>query len=140
MSGVRDDVSQVVDLLTASMVDSWHARDSDGFAEHFHPDTVFVDVLGRVFRGRAKVAEVHRRNFATIHAGSRLELGRRSSELLADGVALVHVGSAIWVPEGPLAGDSRATQTWILTKTTGGWLIKAFHNTFVREMAGVPAA
>ena len=146
MSGAEDRRSDVLDLLAEhvdqlaeSLVAAWHARDSDRFAEHFHPDAVFVDVLGRVFRGRATIARVHRLNFDTIHAGSRLSMTRLDAESLANRVAIAHVGSTIWVPAGPLTGDHQATQTWILDHTGGTWLIRAFHNTFVREMAGVPA-
>src|SRR5437879_8953423 len=77
-SGVLDLLAEQVDGLAESMVASWHARDSDRFAEHFHPDAVFVDVLGRLFRGRDKIARIHRLNFDTIHAGSR---DRKSTRL-----------------------------------------------------------
>jgi uncharacterized protein (TIGR02246 family) len=138
-SDVLDLLAEQVDGLAESMVASWHASDSDRFAEHFHPDAVFVDVLGRLLRGRDKIARIHRLNFDTIHAGSRLSMTRLDAESLADRVAIAHIGSTIWVPAGPLAGGSKATQTWILDNTRGSWLIRAFHNTFVREMAGVPS-
>jgi uncharacterized protein (TIGR02246 family) len=132
------ELAKEVDQLVESMVSSWNARDSDGFAEHFHPDADFVDVLGRVWRGRDKIADIHRLNFASIHAGSRLQMIQLASQPLADGVAVAQLSAALWVPAGPLAGDTQATQTWVLTKTGGDWLIKAFQNTWVRKMDGVP--
>jgi uncharacterized protein (TIGR02246 family) len=63
-----------------------------------------------------------------------------SVRLLRDDVALVHVRGSMTVPAGPLAGDSDSTQTLVLVNERGVWQIRAFHNTFVREMAGVPAA
>jgi hypothetical protein len=44
----------------------------------------------------------------------------------------------IWVPAGPLAGDSRSTQTMVLHSGDGPWRIAAFHNTSVRDMPGIP--
>jgi len=134
-----DQLTKQVDQLVESMVSSWNAADSDGFAEHFHPDADFVDVLGRVWRGRDKIAHVHRLNFASIHAGSRLHMIQLASERLAEGVAVAQLSAALWVPAGPLAGDTGATQTWVLSGTGGDWLIKAFQNTWVRKMDGVPA-
>jgi len=133
-----DQLAKEVDLLLESMVSSWNAWDSDGFAGHFHPDADFVDVLGRVWQGRDKIAHIHRLNFASIHAGSRLQMIQLASQQLADGVAVAQLSAALWVPAGPLAGDTGATQTWVLTRTGEDWLIKAFQNTWVRNMDGVP--
>lgn len=135
----EEELAAAVDSLLDRLVDRWHASDSTGYAENFHEEADFVDVLGRFTHGRETIAVVHRRNFDTIHVGSRLSASRLDSRLLADGVALAHIRGVISVPAGPLAGDHESTQTVVLQNVDGTWQIRAFHNTFVREMAGVPA-
>ncbi len=140
MTGANDDLPRGVDQLLEGMEKHWNTYDSAGFATHFQTEADFVDVLGRMWRGRQAIADLHQRNFDTIHAGSRLRMTRLSTQRLADGVALAHTDAAIWVPAGPLKGDSGATQTMVLCKGDGddAWLIRAFHNTWIREIAGIP--
>lgn len=126
-----------IDAVVASLMDRWNAGDADGFATNFTEDADFVDVLGRYLKGRSAIADIHRRNFATIHAGSTIRMSRRAVRELADGLAIAHADSGIVVPAGLLAGESRATQSMVLTHQDR-WLISAFHNTTVRELAGVP--
>jgi uncharacterized protein (TIGR02246 family) len=141
MSDGAKDLGQAVDQILRDLELSWRASDSDGFAAHFHPDADFVDVLGRIFRGQEAIARIHRRNFDTIHLDSRVRLERLSTRELGAGVAVAHVKASLQVPAGPLAGDSQATQTMIIDQAGGGtWRIRAFHNTFVRELPGAPEA
>lgn len=132
------DLGPAVDQLLNNLETRWHASDSEGFAQNFHSDADFVDVLGRIVRGRAGIARIHRQNFDTIHLDSRLRLERLTVRKLSENVALAHVKASLHVPAGPLAGDARATQTLVLETGGGEWQIRAFHNTFVREMPGVP--
>jgi uncharacterized protein (TIGR02246 family) len=140
MSGANDDLARAVDQVLEGIEKRWQAGDGDGLADYFHPDADFVDVLGRIFRGRAAIARIHRKNFATIHLDSRARLERLRTHELAPGVALAHVKGSMSVPAGPLAGDSTATQTMVLVSDGGTWRIRAFHNTFVRQMPGIPEA
>jgi uncharacterized protein (TIGR02246 family) len=95
-------------------------------------------VLGRIFRGRSAIARIHRKNFDTIHLDSRVRLERIATRELGPGVAIAHIKASLHVPAGPLAGDSLATQTMVLLHGAAEWQIRAFHNTFVRPMQGVP--
>jgi uncharacterized protein (TIGR02246 family) len=134
MDALRRSVDQVLEALAAR----WNASDADGYAECFLPDADFVDVLGRICRGRDAIRRIHRANFDTIHRGSRVTLEQLTSRPLGHDVAVAHVRSNIWVPAGPLAGDSQATQTVVLHRGDGPWRVTAFHNTIVRDMPGVP--
>jgi uncharacterized protein (TIGR02246 family) len=135
---VNDHLDRAVDEVLDGLVAAWNAGDAGRYATYFHPDADFVDVLGRHLRGTAALADIHRRNFASIHLGSRLAMRRVRAEPLGGDVGLAVTSSAIHVPAGPLAGDSAATQTLLLQRTNDGWRIRAFHNTIVREMPGVP--
>ena len=135
----EEELAAAVDELIEALVDRWHAGDSTGYAAHFHEGADFVDVLGRQVRGRETIAVVHRRNFDTIHLGSRLAMSRVDSTLLAEGLALAHFRGTISVPAGPLAGEHDSTQPAVLENVDGAWQRRAFHTTFARELAGAPA-
>jgi len=134
-----DDLEQVVAELLGNLEETQNTSDSEGFAASFHPEADFVDVLGRITRGRDAIGRLHRMNFASIHVGSRIKLEPLAAKRLGENVALVHVQGSIQVPAGPLAGDSLATQTMVLERSHEAWQIRAFHNTFVRDMPGIPA-
>lgn len=124
--------------LVLNLEKAWNNYDSRGYAENFHPSADFVDVLGRMIKGREAIARIHERNFATIHVGSKVRYEVLSIQKLSEGVALAHVKGQVNVPAGPLAGVNVATQTWVLVDTNGKLQIRALHNTFIREMPGVP--
>jgi uncharacterized protein (TIGR02246 family) len=136
----NDVLARTVDELLDGLVAAWNAGDVDTYMTHFQPDIDFVDVLGRYLHGHAAVADIHRRNFASIHRGSRLAMHRVHVTPLGGDVALAVTSSTIQVPAGPLAGGGGATQTILLHRADGCWRIRAFHNTFVRDMPGVPPA
>jgi uncharacterized protein (TIGR02246 family) len=135
---VSDSLDDTVDELLDNLVAAWNAGDAGRYVTYFHPDVDFVDVLGRHLHGNAAVEDIHRRNFASIHLDSTLAMHRVRATPLGGDVGLAVTSSAIRVPAGPLAGHSTATQTLVLQRTDSGWRIRAFHNTFVREMPGVP--
>jgi uncharacterized protein (TIGR02246 family) len=134
----KQDREQVVNQMLKALEKAWHSSDARGFAHNFTTDADFVDVLGRLIQGREAIARVHQRNFETIHVETRLSLKLIGSQGLTDNLVLAHVRASLHVPVGPLAGDSLATQTMVLVNAGGGWQIRAFHNTFVREIPGVP--
>ncbi|WP_018682503.1 SgcJ/EcaC family oxidoreductase [Actinokineospora enzanensis] len=121
-----------VDEVINELVRVWNAGDSAGWAACFAEDAVFVDVLGRVQRGRTVIAREHRKIFDTIYRGSRLEIRAESSRPLADGLLLVHSTSTLRVPDGPRAGETRAVQTMLLADG----LVLAFQNTIRSAVSG----
>jgi uncharacterized protein (TIGR02246 family) len=131
-------LTQVVGDLLKEVETRWNAHDAESYAGNFAPDAEFVDVLGRFLRGRDVIRRAHQANFASIHRGSIASLEPLAIRELGSGVTLVHVRGLLRVPAGPLAGDQRSTQTWVLAERGGTWQITAFHNTLVREMPGVP--
>jgi uncharacterized protein (TIGR02246 family) len=135
---MSEQVAALANPLFERMQDCWLRGDSGNFAENFGADADFVDVLGRITKGRTAIARVHRNNFDTIHLNSRLRLELVRGRMLTDSLALAHVEAWLNVPAGPLAGETAGVQTWLLERTGSEWLISAFHNTHVREMAGVP--
>ncbi|WP_037304147.1 SgcJ/EcaC family oxidoreductase [Amycolatopsis orientalis] len=110
---------------------AWNAGDGPAWAACFAEDADFVDVLGRIQRGRATIARESQNIFDTIYRGSRLEIRQVSSRPLGGGFDLVHTATRLSIPAGPLAGEARAVQT----KLVRDGEIVAFHNTIRGDIA-----
>ncbi|WP_031466649.1 SgcJ/EcaC family oxidoreductase [Sciscionella sediminilitoris] len=124
-------MSIIEDVLGALRL-AWDANDGAAWAASFTEDADFVDVLGRMQRGRETIAEEHQKIFDTIYRGSRAEFWPLSSyPLSGDGVSLAHTVSRLWVPSGPRSGVTFSVQTMVLERG----LIRAFHNTIRADMA-----
>ncbi|HEX6345650.1 SgcJ/EcaC family oxidoreductase [Umezawaea sp.] len=108
--------------LWSTMAEGWAEGDAERFAEAFAPDVDFVTVRGEDLRGRAAVAEVHARLFASVFRGTRLVPNFLLLRPLADGIRLVHVTTGI-VPLGVLTHAQA-----VVTRRDGAWSITAFHN------------
>jgi len=128
----------VADILVG-LEERWNAGDWQGFADHYHPDGNLTDVLGRFHRGRAAIARQQEVVFGSVYRNSRIALELVDLHEIGPGVVLAHTRSTNQVPAGPLAGERPATQTFVVTNETGPWLIRALHNTFVRDLPGAPA-
>ena len=132
-----NDAAAIQPVLT-TLVQSWCAGDARRFASVFGDDADFVDVLGRISRGRTAIERLHQRNFDTIHRNSRLALEVLHTRTLTDTMVLAQVRGQVDVPDGPVAGRTIGIQTWLLERSRARWQITAFHNTHRREIEGVP--
>ncbi len=118
------------EIITA-LERAWNAGDGEAWAANFAEDVDFVDVLGRIQRGRATIARESQKIFDTIYRGSRLELRQVSSRPLGGGLDLVHTTTVMSIPAGPLAGEQRAVQTMVVRDGR----VAAFHNTIRGDIA-----
>ncbi|WP_020674083.1 SgcJ/EcaC family oxidoreductase [Amycolatopsis nigrescens] len=114
-----------VEEIITDMARAWNAGDGAGWAAHFAENADFVDVVGRIQRGREVIATEHQKIFDTIYRGSHLDLWVVDSRELGDGILLVHTNSTLHVPTGPRAGDWHGVQTKIFRDGE----ILAFQNT-----------
>jgi uncharacterized protein (TIGR02246 family) len=133
-----NDTAQIVTQLLKNLEQKWNVYDSSGYARYFANNADFVDVLGRLIHGAEAIKRIHQKNFETIHAGSVVKYEMIDAQKLSENVILAHVRGLLHVPAGPLEGENNSTQTWILQNIDGQWKIRAFHNTFVKDMPGVP--
>ncbi len=115
--------------LIAELQRAWNAGDGAAYAVPFTDDAVFVNILGTVGRGPAEIAAGHDHIFATIYAGSRIQVDLVGTRVLTDDVIHVLVHADLHIPAGPLAGDMSAVGSHVLVRTDAGWKITVFHNT-----------
>ncbi|MBF6060441.1 SgcJ/EcaC family oxidoreductase [Nocardia terpenica] len=113
------------DEILRAMQNSWDAGDSACYAALFAEEAVFIDVLGRIQRGRAVIASEHQKLFDSIYRGSRFRGRIEHREDLGNGVVVLNTVSELSVPDGPRAGVTPAVQTMVLVDG----LIAYFHNT-----------
>lgn len=121
--------------IVSSLTDAWNSGDGERWASAFDEDAVFVDVLGRVQRGRPVIAAEHQKIFDTIYRGSWLTIRLETSQQIDDRLTLAHTTSTLDVPEGPRAGITEAIQT----KVIRDGLVLGFQNTVraaVSQFAG----
>ena len=118
------------EIITA-LERAWNTGDGEAWAARFAEDAEFVDVVGRIQRGRATIARESQNIFDTIYRGSTLEIRQVSSRPLGGGIDLVHTATVLTIPAGPLAGEARAVQTKLIRDGE----IVAFHNTIRADIA-----
>ncbi|MBF6331027.1 SgcJ/EcaC family oxidoreductase [Nocardia transvalensis] len=117
--------------MIEGLVRAWNTGDGAAWAAHFAEDADFVDVLGRLQRGRAEIARECQNILDTIYRGSVLEMREVASRPLGEDLRLVHTATTLQVPQGPLAGKLASIQT----KVVRGDQILAFQNTIVKSMS-----
>ena len=128
---MSEDARQVAATILQHLQDTWNAGDGIALGEPFAEDVDFVDIRGDHHRGREAVAHGHQAIFDTIYKGSTITYELVSARQLADEVILAHSRALMRAPAGPLAGENRAVQTLVLTRTGGDWRVAAFQNTLV---------
>ncbi|OXM48757.1 SgcJ/EcaC family oxidoreductase [Amycolatopsis alba] len=118
------------ELITA-LEHAWNAGDGEAWAANFAEDVDFVDVVGRIQRGRATIARESQKIFDTIYRGSTLKIRQLSSRPLGGGIDLVHTETVLSIPAGHLAGEQRGVQTQLIRDGR----VVAFHNTIRGDIA-----
>lgn len=77
-----------ISVLAERLVSAYNAKDADAFAGLFEVGAEFVNVMGDRQRGRSQIGGAHEHAFATVLAGTSLQLERLDVSAVADGVEL----------------------------------------------------
>jgi uncharacterized protein (TIGR02246 family) len=120
----------------AGLERGWNAADGAAYAADFALDCDFVDIRGSRHQSSGAVAGGHQAIFDSIYRGSTVRYEVASVRQLAAGVLLVQADEALQVPDGPLAGSSRAASTAVLVKDAAHWRAVLMHNTLVAPPPG----
>lgn len=120
----------VIEAIVADLETAWNEGDGERFGSYFAENADFVNVYGMHGQGRPAIAQAHDRILRTVYAGSVMACTVKMVRMLAEDVALVHIDSRLWVPQGPLEGQLKALPSMVVTRELGEWKIASFHNTF----------
>lgn len=113
------------DEIVRMLEQGWNCGEGVAWAAPFTDDAIFIDVVGRVQRGRVVIAREHQKLFDSIYRKSRLRVRVERSERLCTEVTLLNCVSELSVPDGPRAGKSEGIQTMVVRSGA----IAHFHNT-----------
>lgn len=121
----------IADELTAGLVAAWNQHDMAAFANQFHDDATFVNVLGAIMHGRDEIERHH----TAVHAGpfknSTLAASVEDARSLGPDVIIAHVRSELQ-SDDRMPGQARAAlMTLVAERGAWGWKIIAAHNTNV---------
>jgi uncharacterized protein (TIGR02246 family) len=121
----------------AQLAVAWNAGDARAFSQYFTEDCDYVTFAGQHIKGRQANEQIHNELFnswvlksSTMHPGPE----PASIAFLSTNVALMHSTGTIQLrfqKKPPL--NRLSIQTIVLTKASGQWKVRAFHNCRVQK-------
>jgi uncharacterized protein (TIGR02246 family) len=118
---------QLVRAVLDRVYAAWAANDADAFVEPYAEEAT-AQLPGSSLPNRAAIHATMSAVFAADLKGSRAVHEPRSVRFLSDDVAIVTSQSAIVFPgQSEPAEQTRAFDTWVLSKRNGSWRVEAFH-------------
>jgi uncharacterized protein (TIGR02246 family) len=103
----------------SEIADAWNRGDLQTYGAVFADDADFVDTSGGLTSGRAAIAAVHEREYATSLAGTQMEVEGAAVRPLSDEAAVVRIENRFQ------PGDRRIIMTAALQLQAGNWRIIA---------------
>jgi uncharacterized protein (TIGR02246 family) len=123
------DPLQVAEKLASGFVESWNHHDMASFAELFHGDASFVNVIGKLMKGREEI-ELHH---AAAHSGpfrtSILQIQVEDAREIVPGIVVAHIRSSLHGDARDPGGERQTLLTFILELRGELWRIVAAQNT-----------
>jgi uncharacterized protein (TIGR02246 family) len=120
---------EVTEKLATSFVESWNHHDMTSFADLFHSDASFVNVIGLLMKGREEIEHHH----AAVHSGpfrtSTLQLQVEDAREIVPGILVAHLRSSLHGDARDPSGERRTLFTFVLELREERWRIIAAQNT-----------
>lgn len=136
-SATSNEEQNVADSMISRFVESWNNADGAAYGEGYWPDAELVDPTGKIWKGRAAIAQMHVDLWKGIFKGSRQKATLRNIRRLGPNYMIVDIDLALsGVKELPpgAATDSEGVihshLKHILEKREGVWRIVSAQNTF----------
>ena len=121
--------------VVADYADAWNRHDPTAKVKDYSDDLDHVSVRGRWQQSRAELEQTYIDYHATIWKDVTYHPMVEKVRFLRPDVAVVIVRGTFH--SGDAADTGRAT--WVMTKESGRWLCRAFHQTFVQDIPIVPS-
>lgn len=122
------------DDIVQAFIAAWHARSGAGIGALFTEDADFVNVTGLWWHGRAAIAKPHDYALKSFFARTTLRAGRIKTRMLGPDAAVVRCRLHLTgqtAPDGSPAGNRQTILTFVMTRSTRGWLAVSAQNTDV---------
>ena len=121
--------------MVRTLIKSWNAGDSGGFASQFAEDGDLVNIHGMRLHGRAAIAGLYDMLFRGVFRRSRIAPEISRSRLLRDGIVMLQAKVALEAPLGSMAGGHEVVCSALLEQREGQWRVTSLHNTLVSDGA-----
>ncbi len=111
---------------------AWMARDGHAIAALFVEDADFVNVVGIWWEDRDAIAKAHDYALKSFFAETRLVVGRVKTRLLGESAAIVQARMTLTgqlAPDGREAARRVTILTFVMERTSSGWVCVAAQNT-----------
>jgi uncharacterized protein (TIGR02246 family) len=107
---------------------AWAANDADAFVASYSEDATAI-LPGSYLPSREAIRATMAALFAGALKGSRaIHDVQRVRFVDATTAIVINEGGVLLAGQSEPASDSRARETWVLSKHSGTWRIEAFHN------------
>jgi uncharacterized protein (TIGR02246 family) len=107
---------------------AWAANDADAFVASYSPHATAA-LPGTFLRDRAAIQSTMKALFIGALKGSRAIHEVQSVRFLGPDLAVViNRGAALMAGQTKPSDDGWSWETWVLSKSSGGWQVEAFHN------------
>jgi uncharacterized protein (TIGR02246 family) len=120
---------EVAEKLASGFVESWNHHDMASFAELFHVDASFVNVIGKLMKGREEIEHHH----AAAHAGpfrtSIIQIQVEDAREIVPGIMIAHLRSSLHGDARDPGGERETLLTFVLELRGDRWRIVAAQNT-----------
>ena len=124
------DEKGIKQVLTA-FVEAWNHHDAKAFSMVFAEDADFTNVRGMSAHGRAEVEKFHAPRFATKFKDSNQKIAEIKIRFITPDVAAVDARWEMTGAKGPDGQDiplRKGLLNFIMTRSSGQWLIMIMHN------------
>ena len=126
----EQDEKGIKQVLTA-FVEAWNHHDAKAFSMVFAEDADFTNVRGMSAHGRAEVEKFHAPRFATKFKDSNQKITEIKIRFITPDVAAVDARWEMTGAKGPDGQDiplRKGLLNFIMTRSSGQWLIMIMHN------------
>jgi uncharacterized protein (TIGR02246 family) len=122
--------SAAVDVI-GRLQEAWNRGDGASYGAEYTEGASHLTVRGETIYGREAIGAGHAGIFATIYAGSVLDIDVLEVRALGQDVVVATTRNTLDVPGGPLAGTLHAVGTLVMVRADGRWRVEASHNSIV---------
>ena len=122
--------------VVADYADAWNRHDSTAKVKDYSDDVDHISVRGRWQQNRAELEQT----YIDYHAGIWKDV---TYHPMVEKVRFLRPDVAVVIVRGTFrSGDAADTgrSTWVMTREDGQWLCRAFHQTYLQNIAIVPQA
>jgi len=129
LDSLKLDPLDVAEEIASGFVECWNHHDMANFAELFHSDASFVNVVGILMKGGEEIEQHHAAGHAGPFRTSVLQMQVEDAREIVPGVIVAHLRSSLHGDARDPGGERQTLMTFIIELRGDQWRIVAAQNT-----------